>query len=215
MSCSVDSHSNKSAPEQEAVPPGAPSFSCLCENGLLAATEGERWMAEKTMDVFPPVPFPPARMYREVGEVKIRALVTRQHERLVESEIGHMFANPRTLAASVNKTIAFVIEASGGPVLFTPAFGEARMRSRHFRVTISERDRNVWLQELLAAFDDVDFPLAWRESYWRWMESFSIRMINRRTSMDLPPRFVYNEAMPKLLQALGLVATQWRPDSQL
>lgn len=72
------------------------------------------------------------------------------------------------------------------------------MRHRHFAVAIDERVREIWLRELLCSFDDVDFPPSLRETYWRWMEPFSIRMITRRTTREQPVRYPYAVAAERL-----------------
>lgn len=80
-----------------------------------------------------------------------------------------------------------------------------RMRERHFPFAINERAREIWLLALLHAFDDVAFPDEVREEYWNWMEPFSIRMINRRTTKEQPRRHPWAEAKESLEQATSAV----------
>jgi len=186
------------------IPPGATTLSCFCQSGASLQPGAEvRWLEQKNDAPFPPVPFPSNRLYREAGHACLAELVVRHHERLRDSVIGHLFPeDPVAFSATVARTLNFVIEASGGPALFTRSEGGMRLRERHFGVTIDENVRDRWLLELLRAFDDVSFPDQWRPSYWRWMEALSIRMINRRTRMQPPPRYPYEQAREKLQRVL-------------
>ncbi len=196
---------DRSSAELDRMPEGAESTSCLCSQTLQPGDQ-VRWMETKTDAPFPPVPFPSRQLYAEVGQECLTALVEQHHERLKRSEIGGMFpSDPSRFAATVAKSAQFVIEASGGPELFTPVFGGMRMRDRHFRPTIDEHARDVWLHELMNTFDEVDFPQQWRPVYWHWMEAFSIRMINRRTRMQPPRRYPYEFAASDLRNLLGVV----------
>ncbi|WP_077298460.1 hypothetical protein [Aquaspirillum sp. LM1] len=65
------------------------------------------------------------------------------------------------------------------------------MRTRHFPFTIDESAREVWLTLLWQAMQDTDFSSAAREEYWNWMEPFSLRMVNRRTTKAQPVRWAF------------------------
>jgi hemoglobin len=196
-----DHHVHVTAHEE--IPEGAVRFACLCSaDERLQAGDAVRWLESFTDLTFPPVPFPSRRVHDIAGTELLRALVRRHHVRLRETEVGTLFPDEaRHFMMAVEKTADFVVEACGGPDLFTPANGPMRMRHRHFHVAIDERAREIWLRELLATFDDVAFPAEVREEYWNWMEPFSIRMITRRTTKDQPRRHPYAGAKVSLEQA--------------
>lgn len=189
------------------IPEGATRFPCLCNAGAsVQATDEVRWLESFHDMDFPPVPFPSRRIHEVAGEKKLRELVRLHHIRLKDTEIGHLFPKSmRRFAAGIEKTADFVIEACGGSVSFTPRHGPMRMRERHFAFDIDERAREIWLLELLRAFDDVGFPEALREEYWNWVEPFSIRMINRRTTKEQPRRHPWAGAKVSLEQATNAV----------
>lgn len=194
------------AEDLDRIPEGVTPSDCLCEEKLQPGDQ-MRWMDTKVDAPFPPVPFPSRQLYAEVGAECLTTLVEQHHERLKRSEIGDLFpSDPGRFAATVAKAVAFVIEASGGPEMFSPVQGSMRMRDRHFRPTIDEHAREVWLHELINTFDEVDFPEAWRPVYWHWMEAFSIRTINRRRRMQPPRRFPYEHAASDLHLLLGVPA---------
>lgn len=206
MTVCTTHHHDEAAVED--IPEGALRMHCMCSAGAsLQAVDEVRWMESHADLVFPPVPFPSKRVFEATGADLLRALVRRHHERLKATEVGALFPDDVAMfAAAVAKAADFVVEACGGPELFTPVHGPMRMRIRHFPVAIDERAREVWLRELHASFDDVGFPEAVREEYWNWMEPFSIRMITRRTTRDQPRRHPYAGAAASLAQAI--VATR-------
>lgn len=129
------------------------------------------------------------------GEADLRRVVKAHHTLLKQSEIGHLFVQDEAAFAKLVSLIAdFVVETCGGPQLFTEARGGGCMRTRHFPFTIDERGREVWLEKLLQAMGDVDFPQELREEYWNWLEAISIRMINRRTTKAQPERISWAQA---------------------
>ena len=85
------------------------------------------------------------------------------------------------------------LPAAGGPASGQAGAGHTCMRTRHFPFTIDEAAREVWLTLLWQALADCAAPAAVREEYWAWMEPFSLRMINRRTTKAQPARWGYAE----------------------
>jgi len=144
---------------------------------------------------YPAVPFRSKRIFAVAGEEMLRALVKRHHERLLNTPVGILFpADPARINAGVEKSSDFIVEATGGPARFTAIFGHICMRTRHFPFTIDEKAREIWLAQLLLAFDDVEFPETVKQEYWDWVESLSIRIINRRTMRASPRRYPLPEA---------------------
>ena len=177
--------------------PGTPHAESSCSDATSPMAVGDevRWRPASTSHEYPPVPFPSRRVFSVAGEPILRALVKRHHQRLMNTSVANLFpSNPVRFAAGVEKTADFIVEATGGPPLFTSAHGHTCMRSRHFRFTIDEQAREIWLAQLLLAFDDVGFPQDVREEYWDWVESLSIRVINRRTMRADPRRYPLAEA---------------------
>lgn len=174
----------------------ATKHSTQCEgHGACATTStnvGRVVDASHDLD-FPEVPFPSSRVLETVGEASIRRLVRRHHDLLRVSEIGHMFSSDDAqYEAAVEKIADFVIESCGGPAAYTVKHGKGCMRTRHFPFTIDETGRDIWLNCLWFALEAAAFPPEISEEYWRWMEPFSIRMINRRTMRGQPKRYPYD-----------------------
>jgi len=171
----------------------------LGKNGLTQAGNEVRWIAASADLEFPPVPFPSRKVFAVAGEARLRMLVTRHCERLLDSSLGHLFPrDPQRFALGVERTADFVVEATGGPACYSPSSGRSCMRTLHFPFVIDERAREIWLAQFLLAFDDVGFPEEIRPEFWNWIEAMSIRMINRRTMRAQPARYPLADAPIKL-----------------
>lgn len=177
----------------------APGHDCACNHTGPAFYPGRQVSASHDLE-YPEVNFPPAEFLPAVGEAGLRQLVLRHHTLLRQTEIGHLFAqDEKIFLERVAKIADFIIEACGGPGAYSAKEGaNVCMRTRHFPFEINERGREIWLSKLLQALDDSHFPAEWQQAYWIWMEAFSVRMINRRTTKAQAARFSYAEAREKL-----------------
>jgi hemoglobin len=152
----------------------------------------------------PEVRFPSARVLTVAGSAGLRRLVSHHHALLQQSVIGHLFAaDDAAFAALVERIADYIVEVCGGPALFTPAHGNTCMRTRHFPFTIDEAGREIWLEKLLRAMEETEFPEELHEEYWTWMEAFTIRMINRRTTKTQPVRLPYALARQRFAPAIA------------
>lgn len=170
-----------------------PAHVCGCGGHGASATPevGRRVPANHDMEM-PEVPFPSPRILAVAGADGLRRLVRHHHGLLRQSPIGHLFvADDGEFATLVERIADYVVETCGGPTLFTPAHGNICMRTRHFPFSITERGREIWLEKLFQAMEESDFPAELREEYWAWMEPFTVRMINRRTSKAQPVHLPY------------------------
>ena len=150
-------------------------------------------MAEAKVDfVFPEVPFPSKRIFAAMGAERITEMVRRHHTLLRKSVIGEMFpADDAAFEAATLKTAEFFIEVTGGPKLFTEQYGHPALRERHFRFTIDEKGREIWLMMYKKTLKEIDFPKEHLAEFWNWIEPLSIRMINRRTGFEAPKRYPF------------------------
>ena len=187
---------SKPAAELTHAPVESVAHSCACsKNGTprpMEVNEEVRWV-DASMDMeFPAVPFPSKKIFAATGEELLRQLVRAHHSRLYKSSIAELFNHDPQHFEALVKTIGdYVVEASGGPSYFTGSRGNVCMRTLHFPFTIDEKARRIWLTELRAALDEVQFPESVMEEYWNWMEAFSMRMINRRTTRSQPMRYPF------------------------
>lgn len=152
-------------------------------------------MVESMIDIiYPPVPFPSNRIFNALGEVRIRDMVWHHHGLLTKTKVGKLFpANEEAFKMAVDKSADFFVEALGGEKSFTSRHGEPHLRMRHFKVPIDENDREIWLAMFKKTLKTIDFPQEHLEEFWNWIEPLSIRMINRRTSMEAIRRHYWSD----------------------
>ena len=148
---------------------------------------------------FPEVIFPTSRVARVAGVEKVRELVVEHHRLIWHSPLQPIFgSNEKHFWKAVELTADFHAEVCGGPKLYTERKGHPHLRERHFPFTIREKDRELWLDLYIQALRNVAFPLEVAEEYWRWVESLSIRMINRRTTFAEPVRVPFSHIAEQL-----------------
>lgn len=168
------------------------SFSSCGQTKFVGAGEEPRTADAKIDFVYPPVVFPSNKILKTFGEEAIRNMVFHHHSMLKKSSIGDMFpADEKEFLEGTQKTADFFVEALGGGDIFSSKHGHPALRGRHFRFTIDEKGREIWLMMYKKTLRDIEFPKELLEEFWNWIEPLSIRMINRRTTAVPPQRFTF------------------------
>ncbi len=168
------------------------SFSSCGQTQFVGAGEEPRTADAKIDFVYPPVVFPSNKILKTLGEEAIRNMVFHHHSMLKKSSIGDMFpADEKEFLEGTQKTADFFVEALGGGDIFSSKHGHPALRGRHFRFTIDEKGREIWLMMYKKTLRDIEFPKELLEEFWNWIEPLSIRMINRRTTAVPPQRFTF------------------------
>lgn len=152
--------------------------------------------------IYPPVPFPSNKIFKALGEVKIRDMVLHHHTLLLKTKVGNLFPrNEEALKMVIDKSADFFVEVLGGDQIFTEQYGEPHLRMRHFKIPIDENDREIWLAMYKKTLKEIAFPQEHLQEFWNWIEPLSIRMINRRTNMDAIKRHPWSDVEKELLKA--------------
>lgn len=144
-------------------------------------------MKLKTTDgqigVRPPVAKPHPGFLHEVGEERFKKLVYDHYELIRESEISFLFPvhDDEDFEEAKKHAFDFLIEISGGPDYFTQSRGEHQMVGRHAPFRIDEHSRKVWLSlyaTLLEALVDEGITPEYVESFWNYLDIFSMWLVN-------------------------------------
>ncbi len=169
------------------------SFASCGQSKFVGAGEEPRTADPKMDFVYPSVVFPSNKILKTFGEANIRAMVFHHHSLLKKSSVGDMFPqDEKEFLAGTEKTADFFVEALGGGDIFSSKHGHPALRGRHFRFTIDEKGREIWLMMYKKTLKDVNFPKELIEEFWNWIEPLSIRMINRRTTTMPPERIFFD-----------------------
>lgn len=140
-------------------------------------------ISDGQIGVRPPVTKPHPGFLHEVGEERMRKLVSDHYDKVKESDIAFLFpVNDEDDFAEAKKHAAdFLIQISGGPDYFTQSRGMPQMVGRHAPFRIDEASRRRWLElyaPLLEALVDEGITPEYIESMWNYLDIFSMWMIN-------------------------------------
>lgn len=76
----------------------------------------------------------------------------------------------------------FLIQYFGGPTTYSDQRGYPRLRMRHMRFAIGQKERDAWLGHMLAAIDAVAMPESARIALRSYVDGAATFMINREES---------------------------------
>lgn len=170
------------------------TFSACGTKPFEGAGEFSRTVEPKIDLIYPEVTFPSSKLYTTWREENIREMVMYHHTLLRKSTIGNLFASDDAAFHFVTqKTADFFVEALGGEKYYTPKHRHPSLRGRHFHIIIDEKARDIWLMMYKKTIKDLTMPHEHREEFWTWIESLSIRMINRRTTVMDVQRYPYSD----------------------
>ncbi len=137
------------------------------------------------MGVRPPVTKPHPGFLHEMGEEGIRELVDEHYELIRNSDIAFLFpVNDEEDFEQAKKNAAdFFIQICGGHPYFNDNRGEPRMVGRHAPFRIDQHARKRWLElyaQLLPQLEDKGVKKEYIESFWNYLDIFSIWMVNTK-----------------------------------
>ncbi len=136
-----------------------------------------------TLGVRPPVTKPHPGFFYQVGEARFRKLVDEHYDLIRLSDIGFLFPihDDDDFNAAKQHAADFLIQICGGPDYFNQTRGEPRMVGRHAPFRIDEASRRRWLElyaQLLPALSDEGINEEYIQSFWNYLDIFSIWLIN-------------------------------------
>jgi hemoglobin len=143
-------------------------------------------ITEGTIGVRPPVTKPHPGFFFQVGEERFRKLVDDHYEMIRTSDIAFLFPvnDEEDFSAAKKHAADFLIQISGGPAYFAQSRGEPRMVGRHAPFRIDAAARRRWLEfyaVLLPALEAEGINPEYIQSFWDYLDVFSIWMINTPT----------------------------------
>jgi hemoglobin len=134
-------------------------------------------------DYIPSVERPSDAFLPQVTEQGIRDLLSRFYVSLDKSAIRDIFPaiDAKEMEAAAQVSADFFIQICGGPAYFNQNHGMPKMRQRHAPFTVTAEGRLHWLicfeealQPLESSVKEEDL-----QSFWNYLNVFSIMMINR------------------------------------
>ncbi|MEA1918532.1 MAG: globin [Campylobacterota bacterium] len=133
--------------------------------------------------VRPPVTKPHPDFYLQIGEARFRKLVDDHYELIRPSDISALFPvhNEEAFEMAKKHAADFFIQICGGPAYFNQSRGAPKMVGRHAPFRIDAHARLRWLEfyaELLPALEAEGVAVEHIDSFWNYIDIFSIWMVN-------------------------------------
>lgn len=123
---------------------------------------------------------PNPEIYAAMGEASIYKMLEDFYLELEKSSIRSLF--PEDMRQASKRSAAFFVYILGGPPLYQQQYGPPMMRKRHMPFTIDESTRQVWLNCFKLILREADkkyqFPMEHMESFWHFLDRFSLWMVN-------------------------------------
>jgi hemoglobin len=157
-------------------------------------SEPLKWSSFDLKASLPSIIFPTPSFLGKIGAETIPKIVLHHHRLLQKSAIAQMYPTDEAhFLEGVTKASHFLIQALGGEKTYTFSYGPPALCRTHAPFAIDDESREVWLMMYKQTLHDLDFPKELIEEFWNWIEPFSMRMVNRRSSTTPMKRFLYKD----------------------
>ncbi len=127
----------------------------------------------------PQVELPNPEILNYLGEDGMRKMISDHYDLLKQSNIRGLFPPTDEAFEMAKKHSAdFFIQICGGPRYFDQSRGAPRMIARHAPFRITSEARRIWLESYIMVLNSLEMPENLKESFWKYLDIFSIWMIN-------------------------------------
>lgn len=83
------------------------------------------------------------------------------------------------MKGAAERLMLFLEQYWGGPSTYSEQRGHPRLRMRHAGFHIGEQERDVWLQHMKSAVDDLDMKPDLKEQLWDYLVMAANSMVNQ------------------------------------
>ncbi|WP_226390648.1 globin domain-containing protein [Penaeicola halotolerans] len=117
-------------------------------------------------------------IYDIVGASKLEELTAAFYRRVAKDEVLRPMY-PADLAPAEERLRWFLWQVFGGPRTYSEHRGHPRLRMRHFEWPIDDRARQHWLNNMLAAMEEVKLPEEAKQPMQQYFVQVANHMINQ------------------------------------
>jgi hemoglobin len=136
----------------------------------------------------------PASLYEQIGgEPVFRRLVHRFYQEVAaDPELRPVYPS-KDLGPAEEHLRLFLIQYWGGPQTYNELRGHPRLRMRHVRFHISERERDAWLRHMRTALDELALDPDHDQQLWEYLTMAAHSLVNQpgaggdRSDLGLSP----------------------------
>ncbi len=83
------------------------------------------------------------------------------------------------MKGAAERLLMFLEQYWGGPSTYSEQRGHPRLRMRHAGFHIGEQERDVWLQHMKSAVEDLDMKPDLKEQLWDYLVMAANSMVNQ------------------------------------
>lgn len=83
------------------------------------------------------------------------------------------------LKGAAERLLMFLEQYWGGPTKYSEQRGHPRLRMRHAQFKIGETERDVWLQHMKSAVDELEMRDDLRDELWSYLVMAANSMVNQ------------------------------------
>jgi hemoglobin len=118
-------------------------------------------------------------IFEEIGgDETFRKLVDAFYNRIeIDERLRSMF--PPNLGPGKEHQFLFLTQYFGGPQRYEAFRGHPRLRQRHFPFAIGQAERDAWVENMLAAVDEVGIAEPYRSHMRNYFEQAGTFLMNR------------------------------------
>ena len=131
----------------------------------------------------PNVTLPSKDMFLLLKEEGMRKMVSNHYDLLKESGISELFPqNPIAFEKAKEHSADFFIQICGGPMYFNKHRGRPQLLKRHLPHKITPEGRIEWLNCYKEVLSKLELPEEVIQSFWKYLDIFSIWMVNTQST---------------------------------
>ena len=130
----------------------------------------------------------PGSLFEQIGgEPAFRRLVHRFYQEVAaDPELRPVYPS-KDLGPAEEHLRLFLIQYWGGPATYNERRGHPRLRMRHVRFTIGDRERDLWLQHMRTALDELRLDPAHDQQLWDYLTMAAHSLVNHPGEGDGHP----------------------------
>ncbi len=122
----------------------------------------------------------PESLYELVGgEPTFRRLVHRFYQEVAADPELRPVYPAKDLGPAEEHLRLFLMQYWGGPATYNELRGHPRLRMRHARFVISERERDAWLRHMRTALDELALDPAQDRELWDYLTMAANSLVNQ------------------------------------
>jgi len=112
------------------------------------------------------------------GDETFRQLVHRFYQEVATDPVLRAVYTDEDLGPAEERLRLFLIQYWGGPERYHELRGHPRLRMRHVRFRVGERERDHWLRAMRIALDEVSLPAALDAQMWDYLVMAAHSLVN-------------------------------------